>query len=355
MYPTIRGRRQPQPTILTVYRPIEDYWESAQALRLESSGSFEPLDAFLVHRLLDLIPGDPLVIDEAMGATGGASCLLGLNHPRVRSVWAVADRGSPQSASTLSALSRHLEQRGAGTAPLEVADRQDLAIKVADRPGAVILMHAGPACAASLTEAVAWWLERRPDALILVLGLGRVGYCPAMASLMNLCTPESEMRFELLRELSEVLIASRLGLVARRDDPGLSEALERLRLAFSGNYRYIDLLRQANDAALSEAQIDDETLRKHHAFWPPLAAEIEGLRRIARDAEERAAAAAEELRRTRMISVPLEKLRCSLSPTPVGGAWRLAKRVRRRLSPTPVGGAWRLAKRRIGSYLGRGR
>jgi hypothetical protein len=354
MYPSIKGRRQPLPTILTVYRPIEAYWEAVKTPDLEFSGSIEPLDALLVHRLLDLVPDAPVIIDEAVAATGGASCLIGLNHPRVRGVWALTDRGSSQGPSTLSALCRHLGPRDAGSAPLEVAARLDVPTSIADRSRAVILMHAGTGNSASLAEMVAWWLERRPDALILVLGLGKVGHCAAMASLMNLCTPESGMRFELLRELSEVLIASRLGLIARREDPGLTEALERLRLSFTGNFRYIELLRQANDAALREARIDEETLRSHHFFWPPLAAEIDELQRRAREAEVRAAAATLALDAMNRVVEPMVKLHRRLAPTPVGGAWRLAKRVRRKLAPTPVGGAWRLAKRQLRAYLGRG-
>src|SRR5262245_60729873 len=97
MNPTIQDQRPPLPSILTVYRPIEEYWESSTAgdWGPEPSQALDALDAFLVHRLLELAPGRPLLIDAAMARTGGASSLIGLTHARVRGVWAVAEPGSP--------------------------------------------------------------------------------------------------------------------------------------------------------------------------------------------------------------------------------------------------------------------
>jgi hypothetical protein len=357
MNPPIQGRRQSLPTILTVYRPVEEYWEACRPTALPDTGPVEaldPLDAFLVHRLLDLVPGDPVLIDAAIGRTGGASSLIGMHHPRVGCVRAVADPESLPSWRALSTLRGYVGRRGSGLAPLEVITTPGLPEVLAEPAWAIVLVDARAGDAASLAEQIGRWLDDRPDAWVLVLGLGRVGDCPALASLLSLCLPGSGRQFRLLREAGEVLVASGLGLVARYDDPAVEDALERLRESYSGNHRYLDLLRQVNDAALRDARIDADTLRSNWTFGP-LAVEIEELKRKEWVMWQRAEAAEEALRRLRRFTEPLEKLGRGVSASPVGGAWRLAKRVRRKLAPTPVGGAWRLAKRCIGRFLGRGR
>ncbi len=395
MNATIQARRRPLPTILTVYRPIEEYREAVAVDATEDTGLVDPLDAYLLHRMLDLVPGEPVLVDAAIGATGGASSLIGLNHPRVRSVWGVAGQDADACREAVSSLRGHLNGRWNGHVSLDVLTDAEMPPGLARGSSAVILLDATGDRSDSIAEEVGRWLDRRPEAIVLVLGLGKLGPCPALSSLVVMCTPESGLRFDLLREQNEVLMASRLGMIARRDNAGASLALERLRLSYTGNFRYIDLLRQVNDTAMREAKIDVDTLRANWTFGP-LAAEIEDLKRAAREAEDRAAAATQALseaqgwfgrhavvqepappaclapvlvieRRTliqnvrhRLSPTPVggawrlaKRVRRKLSPTAVGGAWRLAKRVRRKLAPTPVGGAWRLAKRSVGSVVGR--
>ncbi len=344
MNPPIRGRRQPLPTILTVYRPIEAYWESAHPVGATDAGPWEalgPLDAFLIHRLLDLAPEDPILIDAAIARTEGAGALIGLHHPRTVGVWAVADPESLPNHQGLSALREHLDHRDPGRVSLKVIVDSELPEKLAVGRGAVILVDARTAVARS--DALARWLGARPDSLVLVLGLGRVGKCPAIPALLSFCAPGSGRQFLVLRDLHETLAVSRLGLVTRCDHPGIDDMLERLAQSYSGNYRYLDLLREVNEAALREANIDAETLRSSWTFGP-LSAEIEELKQKVREADERAAAATRALHEATTITGRLARLRRRLSPTAVGGAWRLAKRVRRRLASAPAAGTTRLAE-----------
>ena len=384
MNATIPDTRQPLPSIVTVYRPIEEFWESsgaASGLGPEPSAALDPFDAFLVHRLLELAPGRPLLVDTAMARTGGASSLVGLAHRHVRAVWAVTEPGSLSARRALSALRGHLRSRGLGLAPLEAVARPELAVGLADQPGTIILTDARGGEVASLAEEIGHWLEARPDALVLVLGLGQVGDCPAIASLVSLCTPESGKRFRLLRELSEVLMASHLGLVARHDHPHVANILWRLQQCYTGNYRYLDLLRQVNHAALREARIDADAMRNHPFSWA-LTAEIEELKRALQAAREQLAVTQEALQvaREQLAVTPrvalrsLVAMRPKLPPTPVATIWRLAQRVqskvaatpvattrrlaqrvRRYLSPTPVGQTYRLGKRVVRACLTRGR
>jgi hypothetical protein len=360
MNPTIQDKRQPLPSILTVYRPIEEYWDSfgpADGLSPGPSEVLEPFDAFLVHRVLELVPGLPILVDAALAGTGGASSLIGLAHPHVRGVWAVAERGSLASERALSALRGYVRSRGSGLAPLEVIARSDLLSGLADQPGVVILVDARVADAAALAEEVGRWLDERPDALVLVLGLGRVGECPAVASLLPLCSPDSPRRLWLLRELGEVLMASHMGVVARHDHPHVADVLLRVQQYYNGNYRYLDLLRQVNQEALRAAQIDADVMRHHPLSWA-LSGEIEELKRSAREAKEQAVAAAQvlaardaELQEVwRALHEAREQL-AAIPPVPPS----VLVRVRRKLAPTPLGMAWRLAKRVARACLDWGR
>jgi SAM-dependent methyltransferase len=330
MNAAIQDRRQPLPSISTVYGPIEDYWESVRPAGgpgPEPSELLDPLDAFLVHRFLELVPGRPLLIDAAMAQTCGASSLIGLALPRVRAVWAVTQPGSLVSERAAAALRGHIRSRGPGPAPLELVPRTELAARLADQAGALILADARAGDVASLGEEIGHWLEERPDAIVLVLGLGRVGECPAIASLLSRCTPESGKRLRLLRELNEVLMASHLGLIARHDHPHVEDALLRLQQGYTGNYRYLDLLRAVNDAALREARIDADVMRNHPFCWA-LTEEMDELKQAAREAQEALQAAREEIPTfPQVVSSFRRMIRRMLSPTLVGRTYRFGKRV----------------------------
>jgi hypothetical protein len=340
----IEERRRPLPSISTVYRPIEEYWEAGRTDGRPDAATetLDPLDAFLVHRLLDLIAVRPVLIDAAIARTGGASTLIGLLHPRVRGVWAAVDPESLQGQRALSSLRDRIDGQEPGPPPLKVIARSALHACLSDRPGAVILVDARDGDPWSLAEDIGRWLDARPDALVMALGLGRVGDCPAIASLLSFSGPGSDKQFRLLRELSEVLMGSRLGLVAPRAHRDVATILERLEQYYTGNYRYLDLLWRANRAALREAKLDEDILRGHSTFGP-ISQEIEELKRAVREAEERVAA--RRLATTGGASSSLVTLRRALSPTPIGQAWRMAKRTRTRLSPTLIGRAYRFTKK----------
>jgi hypothetical protein len=360
MNSTIESHRRPLPSISTVYRPIEQYWEVSRPVDLpdaEPTQALNPVDAFLVHRLLEMVPGHPVLIDAALARTGGASTLIGMHHPRVRRVWAVADPESLPSQRALAMLRDYIAARGSELAALTIIERAEFADSLANQLGAVILTDARAGGAAMLAEEVGHWLDKRPDALVLVLGLGHVGDCPAITALLSLCSPGSAKQLRLLREVNEVLIASRLAIVARRGHPYIAGALVRLEQLYTGNYRYLDLLWSTNHAALREANLDADILRNHRTFGA-ISEEIEGLKRALHEANERAAAAIQALREQPKPEEPpsaIVSIRRRLSPTPLGDAWRLAKRARAKLSPTPMGKAYRLTKKVALACVPRGR
>src|SRR5262249_29933089 len=197
------------------------------------------LDAFRVQRLLELLPGRSLLYDAAMTRTVGTSTLLGLRHPHVQRVCAVTERYALDAERALAATRDYIASRGPVETELDVVERSELPSRLAEGQGIVILTDARDGDAAALAEEIGRWLDARPDGLVLVLGLGRVGECPAIATLLALCTPESRKRFQLLREQCEVFMASRLGLVAQREHPHLGRVIQRLQQLYTSNYTYL--------------------------------------------------------------------------------------------------------------------
>jgi hypothetical protein len=332
------------PSIFTVYRPIEEYWERTYAgagSKRETWDALKPLDAFLVHRLIELIPKDTILIDHATAVSGGASSFLALVHPRVREVWAVNERDSLEFKRAITAIRADRDDCGESAAKLVVIPQKELSDKAGRTRGLVHLVDARSQDLAALAADITRWLEARPDALVIVLSVGTFGSCPALASLLGLCAPGSGLRLNLPREHSEALLASRLALVARNDHPQLALTLERLAQSYRGNYNYIELLEQVNDSALRTAALDETILRNHLTFGP-ISAEIEELKRLAREAIEREAVTARALQEAR---AQLEAV--SLSET------TLLVQVRRFFAPTAVGRAYRAAKKLRSRFIGR--
>ena len=121
---------------MTVYRPIEEYWESfctpTGSRGPEPSEAIDPLDVFLVHRLLDLAPSRPLLIDATTASTAGASSLIGLAHPHVRGIWTVAEQGSLVS-TVLASLRGYLRSKESGFRALQVVARCELLASMAEQ------------------------------------------------------------------------------------------------------------------------------------------------------------------------------------------------------------------------------
>src|SRR3954463_4772097 len=97
MDPTILDKRPKVPSILTIYRPVEEYWSSFGPVSTHGPDAgrvLDPFDALLTHLVLDLAPGLPVLVDLAAESTAGASSVIGLTHPHVRQVVAVSRGGS---------------------------------------------------------------------------------------------------------------------------------------------------------------------------------------------------------------------------------------------------------------------
>jgi hypothetical protein len=337
MNPTILDERVKLPSILTVYQPIEEYWRSfglGRSLGTDPGAFLDPFDALLVHLVLEFSPGLPLLIDMAAGSTAGASSLIGLAHPHVRRVIAVTEDGTAEPARSLPALRAYIRLRIPGPAPLDIIPVESLADSLSEQEQVVILADASRSDPTTLARRVESWLDEAPGALVLLLGLDRVGECPAIDRLLRLCGPGSTNQFWLIRELGEFLAASRLGLVARRDHPHANDILLRLQLQYNGNFGFIDLMKTVNHAAMQSARVDDEVVLVHPSTRH-IKVEIETLRQAARESNERADAA---LRSLAALTAERDELRW-IVPTP------LPTILRYKLSPGILGKLYRGSKR----------
>jgi hypothetical protein len=280
--------RAKRPSIVTVYRPVEDYWtrfDPANDPGRDVERVLDPFDALLIHLVLDLMSGPPTVIDLASGSTAGASSVLGLNHPKVGRLVVIA-RGADRP---VPALRRYVLARTDGLAPFEVVPAAEMPGRLGGREPVVILADARGENAIELAEEIRPWIDEHPAALALVLGLGRVGECPAIEALLGFCPVGSPRRFRLIRELGEMLAASHLGMISRADHPAADDVLLRLRLLYDGNFHFVDLLRSVHQSAMQASAVDDE-VRKTHPSFRPLRDEMDSLKRSARESGQALAA-----------------------------------------------------------------
>ncbi len=340
MDPTILDKRPLLPSILTIYRPIEEYWESFKpggARGPDPEQVLDPFDALLIHHVLDLCPGLPVLVDLAAGVTAGASSLIGLTHPHVRRVVVVSEGESRKVDRASSALRAYVRSHPPGLAPLDVVSLAEMPASLTDQAWVVILADAKAGSAEALADRIRLYLDALPDALVLLLGVGRVGDCPALESLVRLCSTGSGRRFLLIRELGEVLAASHLGMVARHDHPHTADILLRLQLLYTGNYTFLDLLQSLNLSAIRAAKVDDDVMKVHWTAHA-LRAEADEQRRAAHEAREQAAAANHALSLTwaeldalQRAHLPfLARVRRKLAPGVAGKLWRVSKRVGRK-------------------------
>ncbi|MGH7867192.1 MAG: hypothetical protein ACREP9_06055, partial [Candidatus Dormibacteraceae bacterium] len=129
------------PTLFSIYQRIEEYWRTCCPIHefgTNPERMFPPLDAFLIHLILERLPDVPVLIDLAAECTGGASSVLGLVHLCVQSVMA----GSwLTSTSTLAALEEY-QRRHCPSAHLKIRPSTELLGGTVSPRGAVLLMDA---------------------------------------------------------------------------------------------------------------------------------------------------------------------------------------------------------------------
>ncbi len=269
---TVFDSRPRLPSIMTTRQPVEEYWEeyaAAGPLGPDLDEVLPPLDALLIHLLVDLHAGRFVLVDLAAQATRGASTVVALNHPAPRRVLAGL-RPGPDGDEVAAALRQYVGGHRATAVPLEFLAGADVPADLPPRHGVVVLADARAEDPDGLAEAVGRWFDTRPDALVLLLGVGPVNESGAVEALLRACRPETGRRLWLARESAEALASSSLAVIARRDHPHAASDVARLAALYTGNVRYLDLLWAMNREAIRGTGSDADTLRSHPTGSPVL-------------------------------------------------------------------------------------
>jgi hypothetical protein len=294
MYPAFNTTRPRLPSVLSVFGPLDQY-----QTELDKRGRFhgnaaavlEPLDAYLTHLLVTAHPGEPAILDLAAEATAGASTLVGLLHPRQPHVRAVAGPLPGDRRAYRGVVEDFLQRQGKDLSSLQWLSHAE---QTADLHGDTDVLIFIAASTPSLDADVERWLNQLPSAIVLVFGIGPVGDCAALDALLRRFPTDSPRRLTLLRESGEALSASRLGMVAERDNAAAEAALRRLKQSFTSNYSFLGLLRSTTEKAIRVSGSDTAVRESDESFleWNN---EINQLKKTAQHARENAGAV-EELR-----------------------------------------------------------
>jgi len=295
MYPVFHAPRPRLPSVLSVFGPIEQYQADRDKRSLFSGNTgavLEPLDAYLAHLLVNVHPGEPVLLDLTAEQTSGASTLLGVLHPRQPRVFAVGGPLPGDRRAYRGAVEEFLQQRNTDLSLLHWLSYDEMSAALKGETDVLVFLAANrPAVDAEVEQ----WLNLLPSAIVLVFGLGAVGSCAALDALVQRFPTGSPRRLALLRDSGEVLSASRLGMVAGRDNTAAETARRRLQQLFTSNYSFLSLLRLATEQAI-RASGSDGVVRGSHGSFLEWNQEINQLKKAAQQARADAEAAFEELR-----------------------------------------------------------
>jgi hypothetical protein len=293
MYPAFNTTRPRLPSLLSVYGPIEQYnlELGRRSPFCGNAAALGPLDAYLVHLLMTAHSGEPAILDLAAEETAGASTLLSLLHPRQPHVRAVSGPLPGDRRAYRAVVEDFLQRQVKDLSSLQwLPHAEPTADLLAETDAFIFVSGNTPTVAADVER----WLNLLPSAIVLVFGLGPVGDCAALDALLQRFPTGSSRRLMLLRESGEALSASKLGMVAERDNAAAEAALQRLKQWFTSNYSFLGLLRSASERAIRSSG-SDTAVRESDGSFLEWNHEINQLKKAAQHARENAEAV-EELR-----------------------------------------------------------
>lgn len=245
------------PTIASAYDVVEQYLDhladSAGPLTSSPPVPLAPVDALLIWLLAAFQPNRIDVVDGALADTGGASTVLCRSIPAVRLV-AVPRQSAGSWRTAVDAYLARVERPLSGMVEVDFDSPCGLTeLRSAQADARCWMLSSAAKDPAALAAEVRRWLESRPRAVVLVLGVGRTGSCPALAALVPSCA-ESPLRLTLLRELAPALASSRLAVVAHHANSDCEDALFRVGQLFIDHFQYLSLVREACRSAVEQAE-----------------------------------------------------------------------------------------------------
>ena len=263
-------RLKPVATVDLAARPLRAYHDLLKGVVADRQLS--SLDAYIVTLLLEFLPG-PFALIDLTGAPAEVSCLA-LAHERVARV--LTWLGPDPTKSSCVACALALRQHDQGRARWEVLPELRSALRLLDcPPGETSLLHV-VVIAADRQDAVSdvgqlalEILDIDKAAIVIALGLGRIGECRQLAALASTFPPDSPWAMTLARELRGMAQNCSLGLVYERSHEQLTTTLERIENLFVTNYDYLDLLKEVCE--LRAGSTRGRTSEPNSTFPEPIA------------------------------------------------------------------------------------
>jgi len=221
------------PTLFKCYKPIEQHIERLRREGAEAPAALDisPLDAFLMHQLVAFLPEPTQLVDLVADVSAGASTALCTAHPNVRRVIVALDQAGAA------------EWRDALVDPERVV--------FTSNPFALDPLLPIVFLAPSQVHELRHIFEKFPDALVLLLPLGRLGQDRNLADMLAFCD-EVGCHLTAFRDLAPFFHGSDLGLLWRGRQPHVDGALARLRQMYEGNFQFVDMAQSLVRAAERE-------------------------------------------------------------------------------------------------------
>jgi hypothetical protein len=237
---------KPIPTVDQADRPLRSYRQLLRGVDVDHQ--LASLDAYLFVLCLEFLSGSAVVTDLT-GAPAEVSTLA-LSHQRVGQVvtWLGEDPTAPSCVASIRALRSLAPNHDRW----EIAPNLDSALcRLGESPGELSSQHLvaiaaeSASRAAPVSELVRKILDANSRAIVIVPGLGRIGECRALASLVCRFPPDSRARLTLARELRGMVQACSLGLIYEKTNEQAKTLFERIEYLFITNYDYLDLITEA--------------------------------------------------------------------------------------------------------------
>jgi hypothetical protein len=234
-------------TVDQACRPLREYRERTSGQGLVERLS--PIDAYLFALLLEFLRG-PIVLTDLCGLPSEVSALA-LSHHHVNRVVTWMEAGdSPAALASRQAV----EQIDPGCRRWETCSDLDIALRsgaaTPSLPQCLQLVVIGAWSTADgrrAAELARDALASHPQAILIIVGLGRFGECQTLASLALAYQPASTYRITLARELQGIGPGCSLGLIYSRSSDHARSALHRIEDLFITNYDYLDLLAEVSE------------------------------------------------------------------------------------------------------------
>lgn len=259
---TVETKLAAQNTLFDTYAPVERYLQELQSRSGQQPAPPVPLlaeDAYLMHAFVGSHPQFHAVFDLAAGTTWGATTVLWASQERRCRVYTpeLGPENDPMSWTGLlretledSECASRLEFVSSGLGLTELLGR----CREKHRPGLVVIAPAEDD-AESPSATLRAVFSAHPKALVLLLGLGRIGEDPRLGALLEWART-NESRLAAFRELSPFLAGSRLAVVFPRHDIETPETLKRLQRLFTGNFDFLTLAQQVYTLSRTKAKLE---------------------------------------------------------------------------------------------------